>query len=136
VIRYTHTFRRISPIFIPKQNKLNFDPNFELEERIVESSPLHKHYRKKQISNRRRKANSSSAVDSAEVPPSNEATKEHLSHNVALEDAVRELTKSFVDYNRFCSTTHRTNLYTQTEPQCLNPNTSSTPNCPTTHCKE
>lgn len=41
-----YVFRRVSPCFVPKQGTLNCDPTYELEERIIESSPLFKHYKK------------------------------------------------------------------------------------------
>lgn len=82
---------------MPK-NKLNCDPTFELEERIVESSPLHKHYRRKQNLHKRR--NNSSAATSADVPLS-DATDKLSSHNTAIEEAIAEMSNSFVEYNRF-----------------------------------
>jgi serine/threonine kinase 32 len=83
-------FRRISPIFVPKQNKLNCDPTFELEERIVESSPLQKHYRKKK---RHRNEHSSDATSSDTV-------QKHTHYH----NAIKELSESFIEYNRFCRT--------------------------------
>lgn len=77
----------MSPIFVPKQNKLNCDLTYELEERIVESSPLYKRYRQK-----RRKKKGSSAVTSLNTSSSN---------NVLVDEAVYELTTSFTEYNRF-----------------------------------
>jgi len=92
--------RRISPIFVPKQNKLNCDPSYELEERIVESSPLHKHYRRKQ--NKKRRENHNSATTSADIAPS-DVTDKLSSHNTAIEEAIQEMSNSFTEYNRFCA---------------------------------
>lgn len=87
---------------MPKQNKLNCDPSYELEERIVESSPLHKHYRRKQNMQKKRHYNSSAMT-------SND-TATQSSHNVLLDEAIQELSGSFVEYNRFNSIAHRANL--------------------------
>lgn len=124
-------FRRMSPIFVPKQNKLNCDPTFELEERIVESSPLHKHYRRKQHNKKRRENHNSTGT--ADVPPS-DVTDKLSAHNAALEEAIAELSNSFIEYNRFCS--NRTNtLFTQPANDC--PNSADPPqqiNLQTLHC--
>jgi len=92
--------RRISPIFVPKQNKLNCDPTFELEERILESSPLNKH--------RQRKFRHLNDVVTSSAATLN-------SKDASIEDAIQELSNSFANYNRFLSTAHRTTLPTLPE---------------------
>jgi len=71
--------RRSAPLFIPKGDKLNCDPTYELEERIVESSPLHRHHQKRH---------------------------NHKSSNEETEELIKNMTNSFRPYNRFkCETT-------------------------------
>ncbi|KAI6176481.1 Kinase domain protein [Aphelenchoides bicaudatus] len=113
--------RQISPIFVPKQ-RLNCDLAFELEERIVESSPLHKHYRRKQ--HKKHACNSSSAVASAE-------TATQSSHNVLLDDAIQDLSNSFVEYNRFLAARQNT-LVSEQPTNCSQTSSSNLPdkNCP------
>lgn len=53
---------------------MNCDPTYELEERIVESSPLHRHHQRRHIQR-----------------PGDEQ----------IEEIINELTNSFKNYNRF-----------------------------------
>lgn len=38
--------KQIKPVFVPKKDKLNCDPTYELEEMIIEDNPLHKKHKK------------------------------------------------------------------------------------------
>lgn len=69
-----HFYRKTAPLFVPKADKLYCDPTYELEERIVESSPLHRHHQRRH--NHR---------------PGSEQT----------EDLIKDITSSFRSYNRF-----------------------------------
>ncbi|KAI6187648.1 Serine/threonine-protein kinase 32A [Aphelenchoides besseyi] len=88
--------RKQSPVFVPRKNRLYCDPTYELESRIVESYPLHKHHQKRLRFLRQRKNSSDTQSSRANKP-----------HADAIEEAVRELSSAFVEYNRF-----RTNLKT------------------------
>ena len=79
-------FSRSAPLFIPKGDKLNCDPTYELEERIVESSPLHRHHQRRH---------------------------NHKASNEETEGLMKDITNSFKPYNRFkCETTEE--IYTPT----------------------
>lgn len=67
-------FRKSAPVFLPKNDKLNCDPTYELEERIVESSPLNRHHRRH--AHRR-------------------------GENDEMEALLRDITSTFKPYNRF-----------------------------------
>uniref|UniRef100_A0A914ZAP3 Protein kinase domain-containing protein n=1 Tax=Panagrolaimus superbus TaxID=310955 RepID=A0A914ZAP3_9BILA len=67
--------RKSAPVFLPKNDKLNCDPTYELEERIVESSPLHRHHRRH--------------------------NQRQGEGNEEMETLIRDITSSFKPYNRF-----------------------------------
>jgi serine/threonine kinase 32 len=72
--------RKMAPAFVPKK-KLNCDLTYELEECIVESSPLHR---------RRRNA-----------PQSSNAASNSKSQELLVVDAVQQMTNAFKPFNRF-----------------------------------
>uniref|UniRef100_A0A914EDM8 Protein kinase domain-containing protein n=1 Tax=Acrobeloides nanus TaxID=290746 RepID=A0A914EDM8_9BILA len=75
--------RKTAPVFVPKADKLNCDPTYELEERIIESSPLHRHRHHKRHFH------------------SSNATVRTKSREHSLDEAIKDVSDRFKSYNRF-----------------------------------